>query len=159
MPFTQKSEAGFSLVEMMIAVMVLGIGLVSAAAMQTRALEEANEAARQSQRVQGAEYWMEDVISRPLVADGILEPEDLFLDNCTGLPECGDGQWYEASGAGNLGASHTSQYKVTLQEPMEFLVKIEVRTVPTYGKGGAERQAYLDQKAINFSYVRSARYN
>jgi hypothetical protein len=106
-----------------------------------------------------SEYWMEDLINRPVVADREIEPDEIFSDNCTGDQECADGSWFDSSSVG-VAASSSSSYRVVPGNPMPFLMTIEVRTEPSYGHGGSDdRDAWLDKKAVTFSYIRSSRYN
>ena len=143
-----NGESGFTIIEVMIAVLVLVVGLVGAAAMQTRAVDEANSANRMSQRVTAAEQQIEDLMSRPIMAEGDLIPDSLFDD-----PLLNDGTWYAAPDP------YTAQprqviYRARAGYPLENLTTIEVSVIPS---GMSESQR--EKKRINLPYIRSVRWN
>lgn len=150
MVFVKKAEAGFTLVEVMIAVLVLTVGLMSAAAMQTRAVEGSNAASRMTDRINAAEHWMEDIMARTIVAEGGKTVDGLLSDNCSGSNECANGQLFPAP----AGSSYQVAYRVIPNSPLGSLVTIQVIATPTFGPAD-QRQ----RKQITFSYVRSNRWN
>ena len=153
MHLLKNTEAGFTLVEVMIGVMVLALGLMSAAAMQTRAVDGSNAANRRIQRVTASEKWLEDIISRPVIADRDLAVNDLFTDNCSSGRECNDGTWFTAPEE-FAGKAHRVEYRVRTATPLPNLVTIDVRAVPSGGGESEQRR-----KQVLLSYVRSTRWN
>ena len=145
-------EAGFTLLELLIAVLIFSLGLVGAAALQTRSVEEANAAHRQDQRVQASQQWIEDLRAQPILAEGGVSLADIFSDNCSSSGACADGSWYPEVPL-QYGPSQI-QYRVEDATPLDNLVTIQVRVVPT-GVPAEEQQ----RRQVLFTYVRSRRYN
>jgi Tfp pilus assembly protein PilV len=137
------NECGFTVIEVVIAVAVLIIGLVSAAAMQTRALEQSTMANKLSHRVMGGEAWMEELITRPILTSGDLVRDSLFADNMSG-------QWQDAPQ--QTGATYAVQYRASTQTPLEFLTTIDVRVSKTGAFDNPD-------KIMTFTLLRSARWN
>jgi type IV pilus modification protein PilV len=148
MVFIKKSEAGFTIIEVMIAVLILAIGLLSTAAMQTRAVEQANSANRLSERVTVCEEWMEDLMSLPIRSDGDIDPDPLFSD-----PDINNGTWQNAPEIYSEKNIQT-EYRVTAGYPLENLTSIEVSVIP-YGMTESQKE----KKRITFPYIRSTRWN
>jgi prepilin-type N-terminal cleavage/methylation domain-containing protein len=139
-----RSEAGFTIVEVIIAAVVLAIGLMSAAAMQTSAVTGANDANRMTERVTAAELSMEDLMNRPIVD---TDPDyDTIFDNATGeledAPTCSEYQ------------THRTRYRMVANAPLNNLMTMQVLVTP---KGLTEGQ--INKKLITFSYIRSTRFN
>lgn len=139
-----KSEKGFTVVEVIIAAVVLAIGLMSAAVMQTRAVTGANDANRLTERVTAAELFMEDLMNRPIVD---TDPDyDAIFDNATGeledAPVCTEYEPYR------------TRYRMFANAPLNNLTTIQVLVTP---RGLTD--SLLSQKLITFSYIRSTRFN
>jgi prepilin-type N-terminal cleavage/methylation domain-containing protein len=139
-----KNERGFTVLEVIIAVAVLGIGLVSAAVMQTRALEQSLFANKLNDRVISGESWMEELISRPILTGGDLVRDGIFADNMSG-------QWQNAPER-ETSSPYALQYRASTQTPLEFLTTIEVQVSKS---GGFNNPGDL----ITFTMLRSARWN
>ena len=150
-----NQESGFTIIEVLIAVMVLSVGLAAAAAMQTNAVTQSNEASRRSARSAVAEEWMEDLCSRLITPEEGRNVADLFSDNCTAGKECSDGNWYAAPVAAGSGAYRVT-YRVVTDMPMDNLATVQVRVDPA-GLSTAEQAAGTGR--IELSYIRSMRYN
>jgi prepilin-type N-terminal cleavage/methylation domain-containing protein len=147
-----NNAAGFTVLEVVIAIVVLSIGLMAAAMMQTQSVTEANSANRQSQRVSGSTQWIEDLLTRTITSEGDLTVADILSDNCTADRECADGTWYPDP---PLQYESTQlSYRVIDGIPLPNLVTIEVRAVPR-GMEAAEPE----RKAVVLRYVRSKRFN
>jgi len=139
-----KSEKGFTVVEVIIAAVVLAIGLMSAAVMQTRAVTGANDANRLTERVTAAELFMEDLMNRPIVD---TDPDyDAIFDNATGeLEDASVCTEYEP---------YRTRYRMFANAPLNNLTTIQVLVTP---RGLTD--SLLSQKLITFSYIRSTRFN
>ena len=145
-------SGGFTVLEVLVAVLVFSIGLVGAAALQTSAVDATNRAHRQDERVYGAEQWMEDLRDRLITTSQGYAIAAIFSDNCTGSDECADGSWYPDEPQ-RYGASMI-QYRVLDATPLPNLVTVQVRAVPA--NAGAEEQ---ERRAVVLRYIRSRRYN
>ncbi len=144
MSHMKNNESGFTLIEVLVAVLVLAIGLASAAAMQTRAVNENNNAARLAGRVAGAELVMEDLMNRIIVPTDD-DVDDIFIDP--------DGDWQDMP-TGTDYQTFTATYRVNADTPLNNLMTIDVVATPR----GMSSQ-YQEKRKITFSYIRSARFN
>ena len=142
------NEAGFTLIEVMIALLILVLGLMSAAAMQTRAVTGTNAANRMSERVTTAEQWMEDFMSRVIMTEGGLEEDAFFSDLVDD-----SGTWQDAV-TPNTAIPVKVQYRGTAGYPLENLTTIEVKVVP---KGVLSQ--VQKKKEIILPYIKSTRWN
>jgi len=138
-----KTETGFTVVEVIIAAVVLAIGLMSAAVMQTSAVTGANDANRMTERITAAELFMEDLMNRPIVD---TDPDyDAIFDNATeeleDAPVCTAYQPYQ------------TRYRMVANAPLTNLTTIQVLVAPRELTEGL-----LNQKLIAFSYIRSTRF-
>ncbi len=144
----KTGESGFTILEVVIALMILGVGLMSAAAMQTRAVEGTNSANRLTERVAVAEEWIEDLMSRPIRTGEGLVPDTLFTD-----PDMNDGTWQDGPAPCTSRPLQT-QYRATAGYPLENLTTIGITVTPS-GVSGEQKE----KKRITFSYIRSTRWN
>ena len=140
----KNSQSGFTIVEVMVALVVLAVGLMSAAAMQTRAVDESNNAARMSERVTGAELVLEDFMGRTVV------PTDPDLDPVFAEP---DEEWHDMTGS-PPSQTYAVQYKILEATPLDSLMTIQVAATPA-GMDTTERE----RKQITFAFIRSTRFN
>lgn len=139
-----KGESGFTVLEVVIAVLVLALGLMSAAVMQTRAVDESNAASRMTERVTASELFMEDLMGRTIV------PSDPNLDP---VFEDADGEWQDAPTPAEC-QPYQTQFRVVPNAPLNNLTTIQVVVTP---QGMTETQR--ERKQITYSYVRSTRWN
>ncbi|MCP4717098.1 MAG: prepilin-type N-terminal cleavage/methylation domain-containing protein [Deltaproteobacteria bacterium] len=139
-----KNEAGFTIIEVLIALMILATALVGAAAMQTRAVDDNNAAGRMSDRLSGSLFVMEDMMSR-VVRPGDSDLDLIFVDPDDDLhtPPVADPD-----------KPYTLEYQVLKDEPFNELVTIKVIATPRRGTEGQQQR-----KKITYSMVRSTRYN
>ena len=81
----RNEESGFTIIEVMIALLILAVALVSAAAMQTRAVHESNYAGRMTECVTATEQMIEDLMSRNIVVTDPSNPDhDPIFNNADG---------------------------------------------------------------------------
>ena len=138
-----KKQDGFTLVEIMVAMMVMTLGLVAAAGMQTHAVDENNYANRLSAGITDIEHWMEDIMTRP-----IMEHDDNISDIFTN-ENIKDGTWQDDT-CSSAPKSHDIEYRVIVGSPMENLTTVQIEVDPT-GVGW--------KNPINITYIRSTRWN
>ncbi len=102
---TTKSQAGFSLIEILISVAILSIGLLSIAAMQTSAIRGNAKSNNLTERTTIASNHIEDLLNLPFddpnLTAGNHNPETDGVDND------GDGNTDEADDDGEFGYSVT----------------------------------------------------
>jgi type II secretory pathway pseudopilin PulG len=144
MALIKTGEAGFSILEVIIAVLVLGLALVGAASMQTKAVQEADYARHLTGRVTATENVMEDLMNRTIVpSDPDLDP--IFVDP--------DGQKQDATIIES--PTHFVQYRIIPDSPLRNLVTIQVLTTPR-GEASEEKR---QKRQVAFSYIRSTRFH
>jgi len=142
-----KNENGFTILEIMIALLILAGGLMGAAAMQTRSVEEGMNANRTTRRITAAEDRIEDLYIKDIM------PTSENLD-----------PFYKYSAAlepieGNLFTDNTSPYyRVEYQalggEPLDMLTTIQVTVIP---KAEGNEEA-VEKRTLVVNYIRSNRY-
>ena len=144
MALIKTGQAGFSILEVIIAVLVLGLALVGAASMQTKAVQEADYASHLTGRVAATETVMEDLMNRTIMpSDSELDP--VFTDP--------DGQKQDATIIDS--PTHFVQYRIIPDSPTRNLVTIQVLTTPR-GEASEEKR---QKRQVTFSYIRSTRFH
>jgi prepilin-type N-terminal cleavage/methylation domain-containing protein len=142
-----QQENGFTLVEIMIALLILAGGLMATAYMQTRSVDVGTTANRLTRRVTGAEEKIEDLHIRDIEYNENYDP--FFKYNSVGLPIDGDPQWdNETSRYYNIQARSLGG------EPLTNLTTIEVTITPK----GEKSEAARARKTIVLNYIRSSTY-
>ncbi len=139
------NESGFTILEMLCAVVVLAIGLMSGAAMQTRAIQQSTFSHQLTKQVLGGEEIMENIIARPIVFSPEPPPpwDPIFAYTSEGYPADGT----EVS-------EHYTDYNVRYQTFGGTPLKM-VTTVTVY----ASRPGTTDaSKELNFKFIRSTRW-
>ena len=156
MHLIKNSQSGFTLVEVMVAVMVLVTGLVAAATMQTRSVQQNMDSDRMSDRVTAGEQWMEDLMARPIIPEGDIVPDDFFpTDPLDTYTETSDNFTVSTD-------THTITCRATIHNPITNMMKFDVSVVPRGGPDESvleSRAQWLARKTITFSYIRSTRWN
>ncbi len=142
-----QQENGFTLIEIMIALVILAVGLMGAAYMQTRSVNDGTTANRLTRRVTGAEEQMEDLHIKTIEYN---EDYDSFYKyNSVGLPIDGDPQWDNET---------SPYYKIRFQSlggvPLINLTTIEVTLTPK----GEKSEAATARRTLVLNYVRSSTY-
>lgn len=129
------NDHGFTILEVIIAITVLTIGLVSAAAMQTRAMEQSSFANHLSTRVRAGQRHMEDTLMK-------VRSDDMFSDDVSGL-------WIEPPEYA-MDRSYSTRFRATLNTPEEFLTTVEVDI--------SKRGSFDDEgNVLHFSMIRTNR--
>ena len=152
-----QQESGFTLVEIMIALVILAGGLLATAYMQTRSVSDGTTAHRLTRRVTGAEDRIEDFYLKDIKPDSdnlpelleLCEDEDFYIYDSQNYPMVGpscenlvDSPYYDIQ-AQALGG-----------EPLKNLTTIQVTLTP---KG--ENEAATARRTIVLNFVRSTKYN
>jgi len=167
----QSRQAGFTLVEVMIAVLVFSLGLMAMAGMQTRSVQQATFSDQMTNRVNALMHWSEALTRTPIMDETVgldggvditVTTGDAFKEAnmCEyGTPCDSDGGDYCDDGWDEVGykdkSPHTLCQRVTQGYPLPNLVMIETEAVPQ-GISGAET---IQRRTVRSSYVRSKRWN
>lgn len=142
-----KEESGFTILEILIALLILAGGLMGAAAMQTRAVEEGVLANRMTRRITAAEDRMEDLFIKDILPTS--ENLDPFYKYNAAL-EPVDGDLY----VDDTSPYYRVEYQAFGGDPTEMLITVRVTVIPK-AEGGTEN---VEKRTIELSYIRSIRY-
>jgi prepilin-type N-terminal cleavage/methylation domain-containing protein len=118
-----QQEKGFTLIEIMIALLILAGGLMATAYMQTRSVNDGTTANRLTRRVTGAEDKIEDLYTRTIEYN---KSYDSFFKYEGDLPTTGIIHWDNDT---------SPYYKISSQalegDPgLEMLTTIQVKIIP-----------------------------
>jgi prepilin-type N-terminal cleavage/methylation domain-containing protein len=142
-----QQENGFTLVEIMIALLILAGGLMATAYMQTRSVNDGTTANRLTRRLTGAENRIEDLYTKTIEYNNNYD--SFFKYNNTGLPVTGDIFLDDES---------SPYYNISSQAlggtPFPMLTTIQVTIIPKGEKNDAARQ----RRTVVLNYIRSNRY-
>ncbi|MCP4717316.1 MAG: prepilin-type N-terminal cleavage/methylation domain-containing protein [Deltaproteobacteria bacterium] len=141
----EHRQAGFTLVEAMIAMMILAVALMGAASMQTNAMVQSTRAKKITDSTYGAETWVEECLSSTIFSSDDEDIDPMYLDP----PE-----QYESVVSSTGVSNHTVEYRIIPDTPLENLVTIQVVATP---RGVTAAQA--KQRQVLLSFVRSNRWN
>jgi prepilin-type N-terminal cleavage/methylation domain-containing protein len=167
---THSWQAGFTVVEVMVAAVIFAVGLTAIAGMQTRSIEQSTFSDQMSMRVNATMHRAETLRRMPvkdevLGLDGgvtinvttntIFEEDTMceYGESCDGDggEYCDDG-WVEVDSANK--SPHALCQRVTQGYPMPNLVMIELEAAP---KGVSEYKT--ERRTTRLTYVRSTRWN
>jgi prepilin-type N-terminal cleavage/methylation domain-containing protein len=148
-----QQENGFTLVEIMIALVILSIGLMGAAYMQTRSVNDGTTSNRLTRRVTGAENLIEDFYIKDIKPDSVNLPEleDFYSYDSEDYPE---NKWNETFWDNETSPYYRIQAQSLGGEPLTNLTTIQVTLTP---KG--EKNEAVARRTIVFNFVRSTKYN
>lgn len=142
-----KEENGFTILEILIALLILAGGLMGAAAMQTRAVDEGVLANRMTRRITAAEDRMEDLFIKDILPTS--ETLDPFYKYNAALEPI-DGDLY----VDDTSPYYRVEYQSFGADPLEMLTTVRVRVIPK-AEGDNETR---DRRTITVNYIRSIRY-
>ena len=144
-----QQENGFTLVEIMIALLILAGGLMATAYMQTRSVNDGTTANRLTRRVNAAEDRIEDYYIKDIKPGSIDVNETFYSYDPEDYPI--DGEPYQDNEA-------SPYYDIQAQSlggvPLRNLTTIQVSFTP---KG--ENEAARARRTIVLNFVRSTKYN
>ena len=131
-----KSEKGFSLVELLVAVVMLAVGLLAVAGMQSMAINKNAYANRYSTATALAQEVMEDFLAREpssaiFQSDVGLGPPDPSAANYDLDPSAVTSNSVTVTGAGTF----TVLYSIDANNPVANVAKITVKVTTTIGGG------------------------
>jgi len=153
-------QAGFTIVEVLVAVVVFGVGLLAIAGMQTRSIEQATFSDQMTMRATVVTHWAE-TLSRLPVRDetvGIDTGSSFAITASTMFSEGTACEYGETCDwdyiVYNDKKPHAVRQKITRGYPLPNLVMIEMEAVPR----GVD-DATAERRAVRTAYVRSLRWN
>ena len=149
-----QQENGFTLIEIMIALLILAGGLMGAAYMQTKSVDDGTTANRLTRRATGAEDRIEDFYIKDIKpgSDNLPEQENFYTYDAEDYP----------SNEGNepFWDNETSPYyRIQAQSlggvPLRNLTTIQVTITPKGEKSESARQ----NRTVVLNFIRSTKYN
>ncbi len=157
---TDSTQAGFTIVEVLVAVVVFAVGLVAASAMQTRAIEQSSFSDQMTIRVNSVSHWAETLARQP-VRDEIVD-----IDGGSSL-DVGVSDFFKDANTCPYGTTCEWDYvefderqpqrirqKITRGYPLPNLFMIELEALP---RGVSDDMA--ERRAVRTAYVRTTRWN
>ena len=152
-----QQENGFTLVEIMIALLILAGGLMATAYMQTRSVDDGTTANRLTRRVKSAEDRIEDFYIKDIKPDSTNLPE--LPESCGGDFYIYDSQNYPMVGPTCENLVDSPYYDIQAQAlggvPLRNLTTIQVTLTPK----GEINTATQERRTIVLNYIRSTKYN
>jgi prepilin-type N-terminal cleavage/methylation domain-containing protein len=152
-----QQENGFTLVEIMIALLILAGGLMATAYMQTRSVNDGTTANRLTRRVNGAEEQIEDFYIKDIKPDSDNLPE--LPEECVEDFYIYDAENYPTTGTACPDIATSPYYDIQAQalggEPLRNLTTIQVTLTPK----GEKSAAATARRSIVLNFVRSSKYN
>jgi prepilin-type N-terminal cleavage/methylation domain-containing protein len=144
-----QQEKGFTLVEIMVALVILSVGLMGAAYMQTNSVKNGTTANRLTRRVNSAEDRLEDFYIKD-IKPGINNQPEL----------CEDKDFYIYGSPGPICEDLVSPYyDIQAQAlggvPLENLTTIQITVTPK----GEKSASALQRRRVVFNLIRSTKYN
>jgi len=168
---TLSWQAGFTIVEVMVAVIIFAVGLTAIAGMQTQSISQSTSSDQMSMRVNSITHRAETLTRMPVMAEsvgldggvqsevevsGIFEEENMcaYGEDCEGDggEYCDDG-WEEVDYNTDK-KPHALCQRVTQGYPLPNLVMVELEAKP---QGVIEHKT--KQRTVRIAYIRSTRWN
>jgi prepilin-type N-terminal cleavage/methylation domain-containing protein len=149
-----QQENGFTLVEIMIALLILAGGLMATAYMQTRSVGDGTTANRLTRRVKSAEDMIEDFYIKDIKPDGDNpQQDDFYTYDSNGYPtDMGDARK-------TIQDNTSPYYDIEAQAlggvPLKNLTTIQITLTPK----GEKNESATARRTIVFNFVRSTKYN
>lgn len=150
----QARQAGFTIVEVLVAVVVFAVGLLAIAGMQTQSISQSTFSDQTTMRVNAITHQAETLTRLPVMADTTknITVNPLFEE--ANMCEYG-GETCEWSYADNGDDKpHTVRQRVTQGFPLPFLAMIELEVAPQHVS-----ESKTQKRTVRITYVRSLRWN
>jgi prepilin-type N-terminal cleavage/methylation domain-containing protein len=145
-----QQEKGFTLVEIMIALVILAVGLMGTAYMQTRSVNDGTTANRLTRRVTAAEDQIENYYINDITYDSVdADAPDSFYQY--------DSEKYPIDGMPDNATSHyyDIQARSLGKTPLKNLTTIQVTLTPK----GEKNTATQARRTVVLNFIRSTKYN
>jgi prepilin-type N-terminal cleavage/methylation domain-containing protein len=149
-----QQENGFTLVEIMIALLILAGGLMATAYMQTRSVNDGTTANRLTRRVKSAEDRIEDIYIKDIISGNDPLPEPNFYTyDPDGYPtDMGEDR---KTIQDNTSPYYDIEAQALGGEPLKNLTTIQITLTPK----GEKSVAATARRTIVLNYIRSTKYN
>jgi prepilin-type N-terminal cleavage/methylation domain-containing protein len=155
-----QQENGFTLVEIMIALLILAGGLMATAYMQTRSVNDGTTSNRLTRRVKSAEDRIEDIYIKDIKPEDIKPGSDnppkldFYTYDPDGYPtDMGDGARITIQD--NTSPYYDIEAQALGGKPLKNLTTIQVTLTPK----GEKSVAATARRTIVLNYIRSTKYN
>ena len=150
----QARQAGFTIVEVLVAVVVFAVGLLAIAGMQTQSISQSTFSDQTTMRVNAITHQAETLTRLPALADTINNVTVNPIFEQANMCEYA-GETCEWSYVDNEDKTpHTVRQRVTQGYPLPNLAMIELEAAP---QGVTESKA--QQRTVRIAFVRSLRWN
>lgn len=147
-------EKGFTLVEIMIALAILAVGLLAAAYMQTRSVNDGTTSNRLTRRVNAAEDQIESLyIQNIKPGSDSFDCEDFYRYDSENYPI--DGVPCPDNASMPFSPYYDMQAQALGGVPLKNLTTIEVTLTPK----GEKNEAARARRTLVLNFVRSSKYN
>jgi prepilin-type N-terminal cleavage/methylation domain-containing protein len=147
-----QQENGFTLIEVMIALLILAGGLMGAAYMQTRSVDDGTTANRLTHRVKSAEDRIEDFYMQDIKYSSIdLDDPDSFYKYDLVNESPADGKPIQD----NTSPYYDIEAKSLGGKPLKNLTTIQITLTPK----GEKSAAAVQRRTIVLNFIRSSKYN
>ena len=156
----RNRQAGFTIVEVMVAVIVFSVGLAAICGMQTRSMQQSTFSDQMSMRVNELTHWAEALIRLPVMDETIgidggnqvdVTTSDVFKEDntCAYKTSCA---WTYIEYEGNR--PQRLRQRITRGYPLPNLVMVELEAIP---RGVTSKIA--ERRTVRGAFVRSLRWN
>jgi prepilin-type N-terminal cleavage/methylation domain-containing protein len=155
-----RPQTGFTVIEVLVAVVVFSVGLVAVSGMQTRSIEQSTLSDQMTVRVNTVTHWAETLTRLP------VRDETVSIDGATSFDVAINDLFKEGT-ACQYGETCEWSYieyddrqtqrirqRITRDYPLRNLVMVELEALP---RGVAPETAQL--RAVRTAFVRSTRWN
>lgn len=161
MPLPHSQQKGFTIVEVLVAVVVFSVGLAAVAGMQTRSIQQSTFSDQMTMRVNAATHWAETLMRLPVMDETVsidggtqidVEVSEIFDEEhaCQyGDETCA---WTNVEFA--YKAPQTVRQRITRGYPLPNLVMVEMEVEP---RGVSSSVA--ERRAVRTAFIRSLRWN
>ena len=153
-----QQENGFTLVEIMIALLILAGGLMATAYMQTRSVNDGTTSNRQTRRVKIAEDRIEDIYIKDINSDinsdnNTLSEPNFYTYDSDGYPtDMGEAR---VTIQDNTSPYYDIEAQALGGVPLKNLTTIQVTITPKGEKSESARQ----NRTVVLNFIRSTKYN
>jgi type IV pilus modification protein PilV len=153
-PSAQAHQAGFTVVEVLVAVVVFAVGLLAIAGMQTQSISQSTFSEQRTVRVTAITHQAETLMRLPVLTDTTknITVNTLFEETnmCAyGAETC---EWSYVNTEGNT--PHTVRQRVTQGYPLRNLAMIELEVAPQHAS-----ESKTLKRTVRIAFVRSLRWN
>jgi len=166
---SRGNEKGFSIMEVMIAIVVLVAGLLGVAAMQTRAIQCNLSAGRCSEGSTSGEAWMEWLMNQPYDKVAALDVDELDTQPTerqlpdsnetvrTKFQEWGLGTFTQAQLPNAIGRGCNTRWRITAEYPAPNTTTVEIETTVTIARLEKEKNQSAIAKPLTLRFMLSSR--